>query len=126
MLVYIIMALESLRDPLQRLSVLPVTANIAYDYNSAEPNDARWSATRQYVQNDVVFVEDGGVSSAYVLTGVTALLGGDSPDSVDAWQWVSMGGYKAYPSPPSTLTVMAKTPNISFAAWEKAAKVGRK
>lgn len=121
------MALESLRDPLQRLSALPATANIAYDFNSALANDMRWNVDRQYVQNDIVVVEDeGGLTSAYVLTGVTSLLGGFSPETVDAWQWVSMGGYKAYPSPPSTLTVMAKMPNISFAAWQNAARVGRK
>lgn len=127
MLVYIIMALESLRDPLSRLSVIPSGVNVAYDANSSIPNDARWSPERQYVQNDIVFLEnDVGDSVAYMLTGVTSLLGGPAPSEVDAWQWVSMAGNKPYPSRPSTLSVFAPMPNISFAAWQNAARVGRK
>jgi len=121
------MALESLRDPLSRLSVIPPGVNVAYDANSELPNDARWSPLRQYVQNDIVFVEDSnGDSSSYMLTGVTSLLGGSSPETTDAWQWVSMGGYKPYPARPSTISVLLSAPNISFAAWERAARVGRK
>lgn len=119
------MSLESLRDPLARLSVLPVTLNAAYDANGIVVNDMRWSETRQYVQNDVVVVEDAGATSAYILTGATSLLGGGSPETVDAWQWVSLGGYKAYPTPPSTLTVVAKMPTVSLTNWTKAAVVGR-
>ena len=122
------MALESLRDPLARLSVLPVSLNAAYDSNGLVDYDMRWSATRQYVQNDVVVVEEavGGFTSAYILTGATSLLGGDSPNQATAWQWVSLAGYKTYPTPPSTMTVVAAMPNISVSAWNKAANVGRK
>lgn len=125
------MALESLRDPLGRLSALPVTMNAAYDANSAIPNDMRWSAERQYVQNDVVVDDNGGASdpSAYILTGATSLLGGDPPANTAAWQWVSLAGYKAYPeppSPPSTMTVVARMPTISMSAWNNAARVGRR
>jgi len=129
MSVYIIMALESLRDPIARLSVLPVSLNAAYDSNGLVDYDMRWSATRQYVQNDVVVVENealGGATSAYILTGATSLLGGDSPDQETAWQWVALAGSKAYPTPPSTMTVVAAMPNISVSAWNKAANVGRK
>ena len=126
------MALESLRDPLSRLSALPAVANIAYDFNNVvnDVPSALWAVDRQYVQNDVVFVNDGSNnSSAYVLTGATSLLGGASPDTEEAWQWVSMAGYKAYPSPPpppSTMTVFARMPSVSVSAWRSAAKVGRK
>jgi len=124
------MALESLRDPLGRLSALPPTVNAAFDFNSDVPNDMRWSVDRQYVQNDVVVVENASdaTTSAYILTGATALLGGSSPETADAWQWVSLGGYKEYPLPPapSTFTVVARMPTVSTSAWAKAAKVGRK
>lgn len=122
------MALESLRDPLGRLSALPVTMNAAYDANSLTPNDMRWSAERQYVQNDVVVVENGD-TYAYILTGASSLLGGESPENVGAWQWVSLSGTKAYPeppSPPSTMTVVARMPTISMSAWNNAARVGRR
>lgn len=123
------MALESLRDPLGRLSALPVTMNAAYDANSLTPNDMRWSATRQYVQNDVVAVDGlAGVAHCFILTGATSLLGGESPESLAAWQWVPLSGTKPYPEPPapSTFTVMARMPSVSVSAWNNAAKVGRR
>jgi len=117
------MALESLRDPVARLSALPVTLNAAYDANNA--NSLLWSATRQYVQNDVVVVEVGGVTTSFVLAGASSLLGGLSPEDPLAVEWVALAGAKAYP-PVSTFSVVARMPTVSVSAWSNAAKVGRK
>jgi len=79
------MALESLRDPLSRLSTLPVTMNVAF--SPANSTNPYWSATTQYFQNDVVLspVDDG----AYVLLVTSTLLGGLDP-SDPASDWYSL------------------------------------
>lgn len=79
------MALESLRDPLSRLSTLPVTMNVAFSpSNSTNPY---WDVTTQYFQNDVVLspVDDG----AYILLASSAVLGGVDP-SDPASDWYSL------------------------------------
>lgn len=79
------MSLESLRDPLSRLSVLPVTMNVAF--SPANSQNPFWDVTTQYFQNDVVLspVDDG----AYILLVDSVILGGLDP-SVPASSWYSL------------------------------------
>lgn len=110
------MSLESLRNPLERLSVLPTTTALRTD---AVTNSAVWDATTQYFKNDIVISGiDGG---AYVYTGgeVTQIsptgpagfvYGGSDPAESDAWvKFTETLGA-------TTFTSVAPVPTFSLAA----------
>jgi hypothetical protein len=88
--------LESLRNPLERLSVLPTSMSLRADPTSG---DVDWAVDVQYFQNDVV--TDDGVAWVFVggPSGETSSLGGSSPSAInDPTVWCPLG---AYPPPPA-------------------------
>lgn len=95
------MSLESLRDPLSRLSVLPVTMNVAF--SPANTTNPYWDITTQYFQNDVVLspVDDG----AYILLTDSTLLGGlDPSDALSSWYSLSKSTVGTLVSNAATVT----------------------
>lgn len=80
-------SLESLSNPLERLTVLPTAVNI----RKSGAGDITWDAGVQYFQNDLVISTlDGG---AYVFTGGasnrTSILGGSDPAAAPTL-WTSL------------------------------------
>ena len=107
--------LESLRNPLERLSVLPQSLNWRVDPTT---NDPTWDVGLQYYKYDVVISGvDGG---AYVFTGglydagppevfpITCLLGGVDPalDTNGYWQKLTQTGVQ---------TLVTSTPTFALA-----------
>jgi hypothetical protein len=77
--------LESLRNPLERLEVLPTTMALRTDPLTNSPE---WSASVQYFKNDVVISPVDG--KAYVYYGgasdVSTVRGGSDPSASADWQ----------------------------------------
>lgn len=71
------MSLQTLKNPLDRLSVLPTTMNWR----------GLWLVTDQYFINDVAVSPANG--STYILTGQKAVFGGDDPSASPLWSELS-------------------------------------
>jgi hypothetical protein len=105
-------SLESLANPLERLSVLPTTMNLRKNPATGAPV---WSALIQYFLNDMVVSSvDGGM---YVMTGgsavypneLTTIRGGVDPSADTSGVWV-----KTFPNGVSFYSIL--TPSVASAS----------
>lgn len=97
-------SLESLSNPLERLTVLPTTMNARFIGTSLA-----WNSAVQYFKNDIVVSGvDGG---AYVLE-ITALKGGSDPSASASWTKLAPTGIQNSQSIAVPSTVGTTSPNV--------------
>jgi len=84
-------SLESLSNPLERLSVLPTAMNLRINPLGGPP---LWSATTQYFINDVVIspITEGAFVLSGGATNQTAIRGGPDPSADTTGNWLNMTG----------------------------------
>lgn len=101
------MSLESLKNPVSRLAVLPDAMNVNKDPNDNSPY---WNPASQYYTNDVVLSSVN--SGAYLMVGgptdnsdpLTGVKGGDDPsaDTTGVWEKLSQSSWAGYFNPTIT------------------------